>query len=111
MFEDIGQHNILGNGSSTVGVRPDVFYRTLIAMAGHDLRHPLQVIFSVNSLLSRRRLGIAEREYLAKSRDASLQVMKQLDSLVEALRVHERVQGIALGPVYLEILFEKLKRE
>jgi signal transduction histidine kinase len=80
-------------------------------MAGHDLRHPLQVICSVNSLLSRRLLGIAEREYLARSRDASLQVIKQLDGLIEALRVHERAQEISLRPVFLEFLFEKLKRE
>lgn len=111
MFEDMRQHNIAGSGSSSAGDRPDVFYRTLIAMAGHDLRHPLQVICSVNSLLSRRLRGIAEREYLARSRDASLQVIKQLDGLVEALRVHERGQGISPRPVFLEFLFEKLKRE
>jgi signal transduction histidine kinase len=80
-------------------------------MAGHELRHPLQVICSINSLLSRRPLGIAEREYLAKSRDASLQVIKQLDGLIEALRVHERGQRISPRPVFLEFLFEKLKRE
>jgi signal transduction histidine kinase len=113
MFEDMRQHDILCSGSSSIGVgtRPDVFYRTLIAMAGHDLRRPLQVIFSVNSLLSRRSLGIAEREYLAKSQDAGLQVIKQLDGLIEALQVHERGQGISPRPVSLELLFDKLRRE
>src|SRR5882672_3871608 len=102
MFEDMEQHSISDNGAFSVGARPDVFYRTLVAMAGHDLRHPLQVIFSVNSLLSRRPLGIVECEYLAKSRDASQQVIKQLDCLIEALRIHEGGQGISPRPVYLE---------
>jgi signal transduction histidine kinase len=91
--------------------RANHFYRSLIAMMGHDLRHPLQVIVSVNSLLSRRLSGNSETEFLARSLDASLQLTKQLDRLIEALRVHQRVEDFALRPVQLEFLFDAIRRE
>jgi two-component system, OmpR family, phosphate regulon sensor histidine kinase PhoR len=87
------------------------FYKTLLAMAGHDLRHPLQVIVSANSLLSRRLSGTAEREYLARSRDASFQLSQQLDKLVEALKLHDRAEKINCDPVALKALFAELARE
>lgn len=96
----------------TKGVnRATGFYRSLLAMTGHDLRHPLQVIASVNALLSRSLSGDSEREYLARSLDAGLQLAKQLDRLIEALRVHERSEDFALQPVHLEFLLDNLKRE
>jgi len=91
--------------------RANGFYRSLLAMTGHDLRHPLQVIVSVNALLSRSLSGNSEREYLARSLDAGLQLTKQLDRLIEALRVHERLEDFSLQPVHLEFLLENLKRE
>jgi signal transduction histidine kinase len=91
--------------------RANGFYRSLLAMTGHDLRHPLQVIVSVNALLSRSVSGNSEREYLARSSDAGLQLTKQLDRLIEALRVHERLEDFSLQPVHLEFLLENLKRE
>ena len=96
----------------TKGVnRATGFYRSLLAMTGHDLRHPLQVIASVNALLSRSLSGDSEREYLARSLDAGLQLAKQLDRLIEALRVHERLDDFTLQPVHLEFLLENLERE
>jgi len=91
--------------------RANGFYRSLLAMTGHDLRHPLQVIVSVNAMLSRSLSGNSEREYLARSCDAGLQLTKQLDRLIEALRVHERLEDFSLQPVHLEFLFENLRRE
>ncbi len=91
--------------------RANGFYRSLLAMTGHDLRHPLQVIVSVNALLSRCVSGNSEREYLARSLDAGLQLTKQLDRLIEALRVHERLEDFSLQPVHLEFLLENVKRE
>jgi len=91
--------------------RANGFYRSLLAMTGHDLRHPLQVIVSVNALLSRSLSGNSEREYLARSLDAGLQLTKQLDRLIEALRVHERLEDFSLQPVHLEFLLENIKRE
>jgi two-component system phosphate regulon sensor histidine kinase PhoR len=91
--------------------RANGFYRSLLAMTGHDLRHPLQVIVSVNALLSRCVSGNSEREYLARSSDAGLQLTKQLDRLIEALRVHQRLEDFTLQTVHLEFLFENLRRE
>jgi two-component system phosphate regulon sensor histidine kinase PhoR len=91
--------------------RANGFYRSLLAMTGHDLRHPLQVIVSVNAMLSRSLSGNSEREYLARSSDAGLQLAKQLDRLIEALRVHERLEDFSLQPVHLEFLLENVKRE
>jgi len=91
--------------------RVNGFYRSLLAMTGHDLRHPLQVIVSVNALLSRSVSGNSEREYLARSLDAGVQLAKQLDRLIEALRVHERLEDFSLQPVHLEFFLENLERE
>jgi len=98
-------------GWSNGGPRTDGFYKTLLAMTGHDLRHPLQVIVSVNSLLSRRLSEPADCEYLARSQDASLQLTKQLDRLIEALRVHDRARESSLQPVFLNSVFEAIQRE
>jgi len=111
MIEDMGQHEVWDARRPNANKRTTGFYRTLLAMTGHDLRHPLQVIVSVNALLSRSLSGISECEYLARSRDASLQLIKQLDRLIEALRMHDRAEDISLQPVQLEFLFENIRRE
>lgn len=87
------------------------FYKSLIAMTGHDLRHPLQIIVSVNSLLSRRLSGIQEIEHVAKSQRATLELMRQLDRLIDAMRVHERAEAIQLKPVHVAEILESLYRE
>lgn len=110
MMDSIEVSSWLDERSKSVN-RATGFYRSLLAMTGHDLRHPLQVIVSVNALLSRSVSGNSEREYLARSSDAGLQLAKQLDRLIEALRVHERLEDFALQPVHLEFLLENLKRE
>jgi signal transduction histidine kinase len=96
---------------SACGQSADYFHRTLLAMTGHDLRHQLQIIVSVNSLLLRRLEGQEECEYVAMSVDATLQVIRQLDAILDALRLHERAKQITLSPVSLETLFHNVKRE
>ena len=111
MIEEMGQQDVWDARRPNPNRRANGFYRTLLAMTGHDLRHPLQVIVSVNALLSRSLSGLSECEYLAQSRDASLQLIKQLDRLIEALRMHDRAEEISLQPVQLEFLFENIRRE
>lgn len=96
---------------SRCGQSADYFHRTLLAMTGHDLRHQLQIIISVNSLLLRRLEGREECEYVATSVDATVQVIRQLDAIVDALRMHEHAKEIALSPVAVGDLFKNLKRE
>lgn len=87
------------------------FYKSLIAMTGHDLRHPLQIIVSVNSLLSRRLSGIQESEHVAKSQRATFELMRQLDRLIDAIRVHERAETIELKPVRVAEMLDNLYRD
>lgn len=87
------------------------FYKSLIAMTGHDLRHPLQIIVSVNSLLSRRLSGIQESEHVAKSQRATFELMRQLDRLIDAIRVHERAETMQLRPVRVAEMLDSLHRE
>ena len=111
MIEELGQRETWDALRANPNKRTNGFYRTLLAMTGHDLRHPLQVIVSVNALLSRSLSGLSECEYLARSRDASLQLTKQLDRLIEALQMHDRAEDLSLQPVQLEFLFENIRRE
>lgn len=96
---------------SACGQSTDYFHLTLLAMTGHDLRHQLQIIISANSLLLHRLAGREEYEYVAKSVDATLQVIRQLDAIVDALRLHEHAKEFTLSPVAVDTLFDNLKRE
>ena len=91
--------------------RPNGFYKSLIAMTGHDLRHPLQIIVSANSLLSRRISGIQESQHLAESQRATVELTRQLDRLIDAIRVHEQAETIELKPVHLAELLGSLYRD
>jgi signal transduction histidine kinase len=105
------QHAVWRQGPAEESHRPNGFYKSLIAMTGHDLRRPLQIIVSVNSVLSRQFSGIPEREHLARSQTASFELMRQLDRLIDAIRVHERAETIELQPVKIGELLESLARE
>jgi signal transduction histidine kinase len=87
------------------------FHEALLAMTGHDLRQPLQIILSANGWLERRLTGTAEREYVRRIHQATLQTMKHLDHLVEALRIDERASGPRPEPVSLGAVFANLESE
>lgn len=87
------------------------FHEALLGMTGHDLRQPLQIILSANGWLERRVTGTAEREYLDRIRQATLQTIKHLDRFVEALRLHERASGLSAEPVALGPIFANIETE
>jgi two-component system, OmpR family, phosphate regulon sensor histidine kinase PhoR len=87
------------------------FNAVLLAMAGHDLRQPLQDILSSFSLLARYHPCGRERQYIEGGELAVAQLTGQLDRLVEALRVNERSFGIKLVPVALQPLLTWLCRD
>ena len=60
-------------------LRTDDFYETVLAMASHDLRQPLQLIISAQELLARRLTASPAREHLERSERASAQLAEQLD--------------------------------
>lgn len=66
------------------GVR-NAFYAAVVAMAGHDLRQPLQVIVGAHDCLARNIQGDAERVYLSDIKDAATQLVGTFDRLVDAL--------------------------
>ncbi len=84
---------------------------TLLAMAGHDLRQPLQVIVGAHDLLARIPHGGAAQAQLTRAEDATKQLADQLDQLVEALRLREFANGDQIEPVLLGPILEQLASE
>jgi signal transduction histidine kinase len=89
--------------------RESDFHAVLLAMAGHDLRQPLQVMMNAYDWLSRRLDSASEQEYLHRGTLAITQLTKQLDILVDALRLHERAPDIGATPVALRPLLSRLR--
>src|SRR5216683_6902800 len=66
------------------------FSATLLAMAGHDLRQPLQVVTSAHDVLALTLDGEEQRQELTRARDATAQLAGMLGQLVEALQLRDR---------------------
>ena len=92
-------------------LRTDDFYETVLAMASHDLRQPLQLIISAQELLARRLTASPEREHLERSERASAQLAEQLDLLVDALHLHQSTGRIRPEPVPLQPILERLAQQ
>jgi signal transduction histidine kinase len=87
------------------------FHGVLLAMAGHDLRQPLQSIVGAYDWLARRLGSSSEQEYLRRGRLALAQLTDQLDLLIEALRMHAHSLDIQPAPVVLGPILVRLCRE
>src|SRR5713226_8485349 len=87
------------------------FSATLLAMAGHDLRQPLQVIVGAHDLLARIPHGGAAQAQLNRAEDATRQLADKLDQLVEALRLREFATSDHHEPVPLGPLLKQLAAE
>src|SRR6266851_2432035 len=79
------------------------FYSTLLAMACHDLRQPLQVIVGSHDILAEGLDGL-ERAALARAERAATQLTKTLADLVDALRFgrlsqRSNLQAVSLGAI------------
>lgn len=67
------------------------FPATLLAMAGHDLRQPLQVITSAHDVLAQSlHTKKKQRKELVRAEDATAPLAGMLDQLVEAMQLHRR---------------------
>ena len=77
------------------------FHGVLLAMAGHDLRQPLQTIMTAYEWLGRRLSSSSEQEYLRRGSFAIMRLNEQLDLLIEALRLHEHSANTQAAPVAL----------
>lgn len=87
------------------------FHTVLLAMAGHDLRQPLQAMTAAYDWLERRLTSGSEREYLRRGRWALSKLSNQLDMLIEALRLHQHSASIRPEPVALESVFARVWRD
>src|SRR6202162_1816377 len=93
------------NGFEGVG---NDFCATLLAMAGHDLRQPLQVITSAHDVLAQILHNDKQREELARAADAAARLATMLSQLVEALQLRGRSSDHLHVPVRLGPILEDL---
>ena len=82
------------------------FSATLLAMAGHDLRQPLQLITSAHDILAQTLVSEEQREELMRAENATAQLANMLGQLVEALQLHERSTDDLRLPVPLRPILE-----
>jgi signal transduction histidine kinase len=100
--------------SMTATARPHKvsnFEAVLLAIAGHDLRQPLQVIQSAHELL---RLGVrtsSELRYLRSGQNAIDRLKEQLEQILTALRVRECSRRLELRPVRVLQVLRQACRE
>jgi two-component system, OmpR family, phosphate regulon sensor histidine kinase PhoR len=87
------------------------FSATLLAMAGHDLRQPLQVITNAHDALARHLDSERQREELMRAENATKQLATMLGQLVEALQLRDRSSGDLNLPVPLRPILEDLAAE
>jgi two-component system, OmpR family, phosphate regulon sensor histidine kinase PhoR len=100
--------------SMTATARPKKvanFEGVLLAIAGHDLRQPLQVIQSAHELLG---LGIrtsSELRCLRSGQSAIDRLREQLEQILTALRVRECTRRLELTPVRVHQVLRQACRE
>jgi signal transduction histidine kinase len=87
------------------------FLATLLAMAGHDLRQPLQVITSAHDVLARIVHSDQQREELAQAENATVRLANMLGQLVEALQLRELSADNLHISVPLRPILEDLEAE
>lgn len=87
------------------------FSAALLAMAGHDLRQPLQVITSAHDVLAQTLATEEQQEQLIRAEIATAQLAGMLGQLVEALRLRERSGDDLHLPVPLRPVLENLVAE
>jgi signal transduction histidine kinase len=87
------------------------FEAVLLAMAGHDLRQPLQIIQSTYELLGIGLRTKSELHLLQSGQSAIDRLIEQLDQLLGALRLCEHAKEVKLSPVGLEPLLRQACRE
>jgi signal transduction histidine kinase len=87
------------------------FSSTLLAMAGHDLRQPLQLITCAHDVLALTLASDEQREELSRAANATAQLAGMLGQLVEALQLRERSADDLRIPVPLRSVLEDLVSE
>jgi two-component system, OmpR family, phosphate regulon sensor histidine kinase PhoR len=87
--------------------KPPEFESVLLAIAGHDLRQPLQVIQNVHDILGRGLRTASELRLLQYGQSALERLRDQLDELLAALRFCESGKRVKLTSVRVEPLLQQ----
>ena len=87
------------------------FEFVLLAIAGHDLRQPLQVVQSAHDLLGHGVRTESEQRLLRSGQSAIDRLRDHLDQLLAALRLREHTEGVKLVPVRVGSLFRQACHE
>jgi two-component system, OmpR family, phosphate regulon sensor histidine kinase PhoR len=87
------------------------FLLTLLTMAGHDLRQPLQRMTASHDALAAMLGTEKQQQELAQARKAAEQLAQMLDQLVDALRLREQTRDDLTAPLPLRVPFESLEQE
>lgn len=87
------------------------FSAMLLAMAGHDLRQPLQVLTTAHDVLAAILENDSQREALMRAEVAQARLATMLRQIVEALQLREaardcRTQPVSLGPILDDLVVE-----
>jgi signal transduction histidine kinase len=91
--------------------KPSEFESVLLAIAGHDLRQPLQVLQNAREFLGRGVRTGSELRLLRLVQSAIDRLRDQLDELVAALQLRRGARGIKLtsvrvGPLLQQAIYE-----
>jgi two-component system phosphate regulon sensor histidine kinase PhoR len=100
--------------SWTATARPHAdshFESVLLAIAGHDLRQPLQVVQSAHELLSMGLRTSSELRYLRSGQNAVDRLKEQLAQLLTALRISEHTKALKPTPVLVQQVLSQACRE
>ena len=111
--DDHGPADTKDDGTSP---RPELlravdFYASILAMATHDLRQPLQVIVSALELLSRRVTEGPAQAHLERGEQASAQLMEKLEQLADALHICRHFGKIVPKLVRVETVVQRLAQQ
>ena len=91
--------------------KPSDFESVLLAIAGHDLRQPLQVIQCAHEMLSLHVRTESELRLLRCGQIAIDRLREELDQLLAALHLREQGDKMKLMPVPVETLLRQVRRE
>ena len=87
------------------------FQTTLVGMMGHDLRQSLHVILGTYALLRSRLQEMPQQAWLDRGERAATKLTEQLNCLVDAFYLAERVNALEVSSVGLGPLFWQLRYE
>ena len=112
MAEASGGHRAVTASSTRPASTLDAeFLATLVAIAGHDLRQPLQCIKSAHNVLAALLHTEEQWRQLSVAEAAIAQLVSMLDQLVDTVQLHEGSRQALRVPTPVSPLLDRLAHE